>query len=133
MANMVGVVIGRRIARNIVAAIRCVLTRRRLQLQRRVEHIEAQGQDLLQRLQQRRGWSALRIVNDVCGEAGLAAGQRPDMKVVNAQHTIDRADGFLNLSNVYAVRHAFQQDVQALFQQHPCSRQHPQTDGHGDH
>ena len=47
MVNMVGVLIGGMVKRNVVAAIRCVLTRRRLQLQRHVEGVEPLGQRLL--------------------------------------------------------------------------------------
>ena len=49
---------------------------RRVQLQRRMEHIESQGEQVVQRQQQGAYRLALCVVKTVRGEAGLADGKR---------------------------------------------------------
>ncbi|MDT4814617.1 hypothetical protein FQZ97_476250 [compost metagenome] len=55
------------------------------------------------------------------------------MQVVQAGHARLRLQRALDLGQVDLVGHAFEQHVEALAQEAPGARQHPQADGDGDH
>ena len=59
------------------------------------------------------------VMHDMRRKTGFAAGQRPDVQVMHAHNAGCACDQLTNRRNVDAVRHAFEQDVQALFEQLP--------------
>src|SRR3989344_1663946 len=62
----------------------------------------------------------------------LAAGQGPDMQIMDILNAFNRPDARIHFSDIDAIRNPLQQDVHAFFEQNPGSGKHPQADGCGN-
>lgn len=75
-----------------------------------------------------------RLLNDanMRGQAGVVAGNRPQMQVMHARDAWNLAYGRADRFEIKTTRHALQEDVRRIAQQRPRSRQHPKADCDGD-
>ena len=107
-----------------VAAIVRMFASRPFELQGGVKYLEAVGKGFLDPLDEGSTLHALGV-HDMRSEGVLAAGEHPDMQIVDADDALHPEDRQLDLDHVNTLGRTFQQDVQAFLEQDPGPRQHP--------
>ena len=79
-------------------------------------------------------WPALwRIcARQVDCQAGLSAGNGPNVQLVDIENAIDTQEYFLNVVNAQAFWYSFKKHVDTFLEQGPGSWEYPKSDCHGN-